>query len=135
MLLPPPLKDMKSWVSVGALEVALFVKITINQGLDSKTQKLKKQKHKTFIDECGFWMNPMFLFLKKKKKSFLRNEIKNGKKVMFFSLPSFGLLVLKSLRTSLIVAFKFQILLFSTCRLLLAVLSLQFFDCVCRLRI
>lgn len=113
MLLLPPLKDMKSWVSVGALEVALFVKITINQGLDSKTQKLKKQKHKTFIDECGFWMNPMFLFLKK-KKSFLRSERKNGKKVMFFSLPSFGLLVLKSLRTSLIVAFKFQMLLFST---------------------
>ena len=84
MLLPLPLKDMKSWVSVGALEVALFVKITVNQGLDSKTQKLKKQKHKTFIDECGFWMNPMFLFLKKKKKNFYVKWNKERKKSHVF---------------------------------------------------
>ena len=45
----------------------------------------KKQKHKTFIHECGFGRNPMFLF--PKKHCFLKAKEKRNKKSVFEFYP------------------------------------------------
>jgi hypothetical protein len=78
--------EEKSWLSVGALQVVLFVKNTSSQSrVRYQNPDTKKQKHKTFIHECGFWRNPMFLF--PKKHCFLKAKEKRNKKSVFEFYP------------------------------------------------
>ena len=105
-----------SWLSVGALQVVLFATNTSSQSrVRYQNPDTKKQKPKTFIHECGFWRNPMFLF--PKKHCFLKAKEKRKKqKKCFWVLPF-------CLGLSLIVASKF--LFFSMWSLFLGVIWLK----------